>query len=77
MEGNKETEVIDKKESVVKRKIAKLIDVKSIMTLSMTIAFVIMTLNGQHGYDQFTDIFKTIVIFYFGTQATKPREEKQ
>lgn len=72
---NKETETVskneEKKDSELKKKIAKLIDVKSIMTLSMTIAFIVMTLNSGSGYDQFVDIFKMIVIFYFGTQATK------
>lgn len=75
MEDEKKAElqaskIVELKESPYTNKLAKLIDVKSIMTLVMTIAFVAMTMNGS-GNDQYTDIFKTIVIFYFGTQATK------
>lgn len=53
-------------------KITKLIDVKSIMTLSLTIGFLILTSRGQISSEQFVTIFTVIVGFYFGTQATKP-----
>lgn len=71
MEDEKKAEVIEKKDSELKKKFSKLIDVKSLMTLTMTVAFVALTLAGKNNVDQFTDIFKTIVIFYFGTQAAK------
>lgn len=52
-------------------RLAKLIDVKSIMTLSLTIGFLILTANGQITGDQFLTIFTMIVGFYFGVQSTK------
>lgn len=52
-------------------KIAKLIDVKSIVTLTLTVTFVILCLNGKTLDDKFVDIFKLIIVFYFGTQAAK------
>lgn len=52
-------------------KIAKLIDVKSIVTIALTITFVILCLNGKTLDDKFVDIFKLIIVFYFGTQAAK------
>lgn len=52
-------------------KIAKLIDVKSIVTLTLTVTFVILCLNGKALDDKFVDIFKLIIVFYFGTQAAK------
>jgi len=52
-------------------KIAKLIDVKSIMTLSLTAGFIGLTCAGAVTSEEYMDIFKTIVIFYFGTQAVK------
>lgn len=55
----------------MKDKLAKLIDVKSIMTILMTVFFGILTLKGTIPEAQFIDIFKTIIIFYFGTQAIK------
>lgn len=55
----------------MKEKIAKLIDVKSIMTLGLTAGFIGLTLSGAVSSEEYMDIFKTIVIFYFGTQAVK------
>lgn len=52
-------------------KLAKLIDVKSIVTIALTITFVILCLNGKALDDKFVDIFKLIIVFYFGTQAAK------
>lgn len=52
-------------------KIAKLIDVKSIVTLTLTVTFVILCLNGKALDDKFVDIFKLIIVFYYGTQAAK------
>lgn len=55
----------------MKEKIAKLIDVKSIMTLSLTGGFIALTCSGGITGDQFLNIFTIIVGFYFGTQALK------
>ena len=52
-------------------KLAKLIDVKSIVTIALTITFVILCLNGKTLDDKFVDIFKLIIVFDFGTQAAK------
>lgn len=52
-------------------KIAKLIDVKSIMTLTLTIIFSILAMNEKITGQEFLTIFTVIVGFYFGTQTTK------
>lgn len=52
-------------------RLAKLIDVKSIMTLTLTVGFVALTCRGEITGDQFLTIFTMIVGFYFGTQSTK------
>lgn len=52
-------------------KLAKLIDVKSIVTIALTVTFVVLCLNGKTLDDKFIDIFKLIIVFYFGTQAAK------
>lgn len=57
-------------------KIAKLIDVKSIATLAMTAAFVVMSCNGKITTDQFIAIYTVVVGFYFGTQYQKGIQEK-
>ena len=55
----------------MKEKFAKLIDVKSIMTLLITILFCILAILGRVNAEQFIVIFTTIVAFYFGTQTEK------
>lgn len=52
-------------------RIVKLIDVKSIMTLSLTGAFVCLVCKGVIDGDNFMAIFTMIVGFYFGVQSTK------
>ena len=52
-------------------RIAKLIDVKSLMTLTLTGVFVYMAAHGIVDSDKFLTIFTMIVSFYFGTQAMK------
>lgn len=55
----------------MKEKLAKLIDVKSIMTLLLTIVFCVLALTGVISGQEFITIFTVIVGFYFGTQAQK------
>ncbi len=52
-------------------KLVKLIDVKSIMTLTLTMAFVVLVCQGVIDGDKFMAIFTMIVGFYFGTQSMK------
>lgn len=52
-------------------KLAKLIDVKSIITILITVAFVVMAFDGRIDSQNFMTIFSVIVAFYFGTQAKK------
>jgi len=55
----------------MKERIAKLIDVKSIMTLVLTGGFVALTCAGEISGQEYLTIFTMIVGFYFGTQAQK------
>ena len=57
----------------MKSKLAKLIDVKSIVTLCLTLVFCVLSLLGEVP-QEFLAIYTMIIGFYFGTQATK-REE--
>lgn len=52
------------------KRIAKLIDVKSIVTLTLTIVFAILTMNNILS-TEFITIYTVIIGFYFGTQKTK------
>ena len=53
------------------QKITKLIDVKSIMTLTLTVVFALLVLRGDVTNEQYMTIFTMIVGFYFGVQSAK------
>ena len=55
----------------MKEKLAKLIDVKSIMTLG----FVGLTCTGEISGQEYLTIFTMIVGFYFGVQTEKSRQK--
>ena len=49
----------------VLEKIAALIDVKSLTTLSLMITFVILSITGEIAAEQFLQIFLVIITYYF------------
>ena len=49
----------------------KLIDVKSIVTLVLTLTFVALAVMGVISGDRFFEIYIMIISFYFGTQYQK------
>ena len=59
----------------MKNKLAKLIDVKSIVTLVMTAVFACLAAKGTLTSDQFLTVFTTVIAFYFGTQHQKNSKE--
>lgn len=60
----------------MKQKIAKLIDVKSIVTLLLTAVFCVLSIRLVISAEQFLTIFTTVIAFYFGTQYQKNENEK-
>lgn len=59
----------------MKAKLAKLIDVKSIMTILLTITFCLCVgLQNDVNSDFFT-LYTMVVSFYFGSQISKKKEE--
>ena len=55
----------------MKDKIAKLIDVKSIVTLVLTGVFAYLAIIAKVSAENFMTIFTVIIAFYFGTQSAK------
>ena len=55
----------------MKEKLAKLVNVKSIITLIICGVFAYLSIIGQILPDQFLTIFTVIISFYFGTQSAK------
>lgn len=58
------------------KKLQKLIDVKSIVTLTMTAVFAVLSLRGDLAAEHFMTVFTTIIAFYFGTQYRKSETEE-
>lgn len=56
------------------KNIAKLIDVKSLVTLVLTGVFAALSFKGTISPDQFQTVFTTVIAFYFGTQYQKQKE---
>ena len=59
----------------MKDKIAKLIDVKSIVTLCLTCAFIYLSVTGEIT-EPLNTIYTTVIAFYFGTQMQKKVDAK-
>ena len=57
------------------KKLSNLINVKTIVTLLLTIVFCILALKGIINGEQFLVIFTTVIAFYFGTQHEKGRND--
>lgn len=64
----------------VLKKIAKLIDVKSIISISTTFVFCFLALREVLSPEIFISVYSIIIGFYFGTQYSKVQnslEEKE
>lgn len=59
----------------MKQEFAKLIKVKSIMTLTFSFAFIVFVALGICKGATFEELLKMIVIFYFGTQVQKATDK--
>jgi hypothetical protein len=54
-----------------KERLAKLINVKSFVTVLLTIVFCYMAIVGEISAELFMTVFTVVISFYFGTQAEK------
>lgn len=52
-----------------KEKLAKLINVKTIITILLTIVFCVLCLTGVIGAELFMTVYTVMVGFYFGNQS--------
>lgn len=59
------------------KKLCNLINVKTIVTLLLTIVFCILALKSIINGEQFLVIFTTVIAFYFGTQHEKKNNENK
>ena len=55
----------------LKKRLANLLAVKSIVTVILTAVFAYLSVAGQVTTDQFLTVFTVVIAFYFGTQSQK------
>lgn len=55
----------------MKERLAKLINVKSIISLLLTLVFCYLAIAQVIAAELFLPIFTTVIAFYFGTQVEK------
>lgn len=58
----------------LKKRLANLVSVKSIVTVILTAVFAALAWRGDISGSDFLTIFLTVISFYFGTQSQKMQE---
>lgn len=58
----------------IRDRLARLIDVKTIVTFALTAAFVYLSIIGEVKPEIFMTIYTMVVGFYFGTQHEKNKK---
>ena len=51
-------------------RVSKLLTIKSIVTLALTLVFAVLALTGRITQD-FLTVYTVVIAFYFGTQSVK------
>jgi len=57
----------------VRVQLAKLIDVKSIITIILTVIFAVLAIKGDVMSSEFLSVFTMVIGFYFGVQHEKSK----
>lgn len=60
----------------IRERIAKLIDVKTLVTFTLTGAFTYLAVCGEIEPQIFMSVYTMIIGFYFGTQTIKSKKEE-
>ena len=53
---------------IIKKRLANLLSVKSLVTITLTVVFAVLALRGTISGTEFLTLFTTVIAFYFGTQ---------
>lgn len=61
----------------MKERLMKLLTVKSIVTIILTVVFAFLSIVGRVTPEDYVQIFLIIIGFYFGTQHEKKSEGEQ
>lgn len=59
------------------KRMAGLLSVKSIVTITMTAIFAVLAIRGTVTGQDFLTVFLMVISFYFGTQSQKDKHGKE
>ena len=59
---------------MLKERLSKLLCVKSIVTILLTLVFCYLSIIGVIGAELFLSVFTVVIAFYFGVQSAKQTE---
>lgn len=62
---------------MIKEAATKLLKVKSIVTIILTLVFAYLSIRGVIGGEQFLTVFSVVIAFYFGTQYQKGQQNNE
>ena len=60
----------------ISHRLTRLLCVKSLVTLLLTVVFAVLALRGEVGQD-FMTVYTVIIAFYFGTQLERTAQKGQ
>lgn len=58
------------------KNLSNLIKVKTLVTLTLTLVFAVLSLTNRIASSDFLTVFLIVISFYFGTQSEKNSKEK-
>ena len=61
---------------ILKKNLANLVKVKTIVTMMLSVVFCILALKGIVSGSEFLTVFTTVIAFYFGTQVEKAEKKE-
>jgi hypothetical protein len=61
----------------MKERLSKLLTIKSIVTILLTVVFCYLSVIGAISAELFMTVFTVVIAFYFGTQAEKKNNAQQ
>lgn len=61
---------------ILKKNLANLVKVKTIVTTMLSVVFCILALKGIVSGSEFLTVFTTVIAFYFGTQVEKAEKKE-
>lgn len=67
----------EQKDSIIVQRIASLMSVKSIITIALTVAFIMLVVNGKDLPDDFVNIYTMCISFFFGYQFKKAENSEK